>query len=153
MIEIRDATTGASVRSWHGHDIDVNDVAFSADGSKLVSAGDDGAARAWDTATREQLWSFQPGRLTAGQRWERRHRAALGTRDRCAAPPLQGHDGLVSGVAFSPDGSRMASSDVQGVVRVCAHDLDDLIDIASAQLTRELTEEECREYLQQGSCT
>jgi WD40 repeat protein/DNA-binding SARP family transcriptional activator len=55
IIDIRDATTGASLRSWHGHDIDVNDVALSADGSMLATAGEDGAARVWDPATGEEL--------------------------------------------------------------------------------------------------
>jgi WD40 repeat protein len=56
VIDIRDATTGASVREWHGHDIDVNDVAFSPDGSMLATAGDDGAARVWDPSTGEELF-------------------------------------------------------------------------------------------------
>ena len=33
MVDIRDATTGASVWSWVGHDIDVNQVAFDATGA------------------------------------------------------------------------------------------------------------------------
>ena len=44
MIDIRDATTGESVRSWAGHEnSDVNDVKFSPDGSMLATTGDDGA--------------------------------------------------------------------------------------------------------------
>ena len=58
-MDIRDAETGESVRSFHGHDLDVNDVAFSRDGAMLATAGDDGAARIWDPATGEELWSFE----------------------------------------------------------------------------------------------
>ena len=54
-MDIRDAETGESVRSFHGHDVDVNDVAFSHDGSMLATAGDDGAARVWDPHTGEEL--------------------------------------------------------------------------------------------------
>jgi WD40 repeat protein/DNA-binding SARP family transcriptional activator len=61
VVDIRDATTGESLLSFDGHDIDVNLVAFSADGSMLATTGDDGAARVWDPATGEQLWGFRLG--------------------------------------------------------------------------------------------
>src|SRR5262245_29344999 len=51
MVDIRDAATGESVRRWRGHDVDVNDVAYSGDGEYLVTTGDDGAARLWDPDT------------------------------------------------------------------------------------------------------
>ena len=38
LIDIRDSETGERVRSFHGHDGDVND-AFSPDGSRLASTG------------------------------------------------------------------------------------------------------------------
>ena len=59
MVDIRDAETGESVRSFHGHDVDINDVAFSHDGSMLATAGDDGAARVWDPHTGEELVDLQ----------------------------------------------------------------------------------------------
>ena len=43
LIDIRDAETGVSIQSFHGHDPDVNDVAFSNDSSMLATTGDDGA--------------------------------------------------------------------------------------------------------------
>lgn len=51
VIDIRDATTGASVRSWTAHETDINDVVFSPDGAALASVGDDGALRVWDPDT------------------------------------------------------------------------------------------------------
>jgi hypothetical protein len=54
---------------------------------------------------------------------------------------------VLKAVAFSPDGSRLATAGLEPVIRVWALELDDLIDIAEAGLTRELTDEECREYL------
>jgi WD40 repeat protein/DNA-binding SARP family transcriptional activator len=55
IVELRDAGTGELVRSWVGHDIDVNAVAFDATGARVASGGDDGFARVWDVQTGEQL--------------------------------------------------------------------------------------------------
>jgi WD40 repeat protein/DNA-binding SARP family transcriptional activator len=88
MIDIRDARTGESIRSWHGHDLDVNMVMFSRDGSMLATAGDDGALRVWDPTTGDEVRSFE-------------------------IP-----DALVFGPSFSPDGSRVAAVTSDGLVRV-----------------------------------
>jgi WD40 repeat protein len=58
-VDIRDARTGESVRSFHGHDVDVTDVAFNDDGTLLATTGADGAARVWDPATGEQLHTVE----------------------------------------------------------------------------------------------
>jgi WD40 repeat protein len=60
---------------------------------------------------------------------------------------LRGHDAIVTDVDFSPDGSKLASASGEGVIRIWALDLDDLIGIAKHELTRSLTDEECRQYL------
>jgi YD repeat-containing protein len=66
---------------------------------------------------------------------------------------LRGHRFLVSSVAFGPDGRRLVSAGPDGVVRVWTLDLDELIDIAKDKVTRELTDDECRQYLHlQGGC-
>ncbi len=48
IVDIRSATTGESVRSWRGDDVDINDVAYSADGTMLAVAGDDGVLKVFD---------------------------------------------------------------------------------------------------------
>jgi len=89
LIAIRDASTGEVVRSWHGHDVDINDVVFGPDGT-LATAGDDGALRVWKTAT---------GSLV----------------DEFAIPD----SGSVWSPAISPDGSKVAAAWVdQSAVRV-----------------------------------
>jgi WD40 repeat protein len=55
-------------------------------------------------------------------------------------------------VTFSPDGSKLASVSAGGTVRVWALDLDDLVEIASGQVTRTLTDDECRQYLHVDRC-
>jgi hypothetical protein len=44
------------------------------------------------------------------------------------------------------------SAGTDGVVRVWALDLDELVEIAEAELTRALTDDECRQYLHQPQC-
>ena len=60
---------------------------------------------------------------------------------------LHGHEGPVWDIDFSPDGAKLASASPEGVVRVWALDLDDLIAIAKREVTRGLSASECRQYL------
>jgi WD40 repeat protein len=53
----------------------------------------------------------------------------------------------VSGLAFSADGRRLVSAAPDGVVRVWTLDLDELIRIAEQEVTRELSDDECRQNL------
>jgi len=80
IIDIRDAETGGSIRSFPGHDPDVNSVAFSHDGSMLATTGDDGALRVWDPRTGTELQSVDHG------------------------------DGIVVAPAFSPDDRLVAAA-------------------------------------------
>jgi WD40 repeat protein len=66
---------------------------------------------------------------------------------------LRGHDGAVTQVRFSADGSRLVSGGGDDVVRVWAVELDDLIALARAELSRGLTSEECRTFLHMQRCS
>ena len=85
LIDIRDARTGESVRSFRGHSIDVNDVAFNGDGSMLATTGDDGSLSIWNPDTGDRLWTSQ-------------HRAGWGS-----------GFGAVWGPSFTTDGSLVAA--------------------------------------------
>ena len=95
------------------------DLEYSPDGRWLATGNEDGTVRVFEAATGEQ------------------------------ARVLKGHDVQVFDIEFSPDGSMLASAGLDGLVRVWALDLDDLIDIARTKVTRELTDDECRQYLHQ----
>ena len=94
MIDIRDAETGESVLSFQGHDGDVNDVAFSSDGSKLASTGDDGKLKVWESAT-GRLVSSRVGRRRCMGPFVRRRRLT-GRRSLAAS----GHGGTPSDGEF-----------------------------------------------------
>jgi len=121
-VDVWDPADGRHVAALEGNTGGVMDLAFSADGSRLATASLDGTVRIWDPSSGERL-------LT-----------------------LRGHDALVTSVAFSPDGSRLASVGAEGVVRVWSLDLDELVDIAENELTRTLTDVECRQYLHRQRC-
>jgi len=57
----------------------------------------------------------------------------------------------VDQVAFSPDGSMLATLG-DGILRIWALDIDDLLEIAHGEVTRSLTDEECRQYLHVEAC-
>jgi WD40 repeat protein len=101
----------------------VLDLTFDASGTRLATGHADGTVRLWDPKTGVQSLVLHVG------------------------------DQPVDSIRFSPNGSMLASTDSEGIVRVWALDLDDLIDIATARLTRGFSEDECRQYLHLERCS
>jgi WD40 repeat protein len=102
-------------------------VAFSRDGTRLAgSAGRD--VLVWDAESGRELLRLRTGEVVTGVAFRpdgRAVAAAAGTAVRLwdeagnlLRPPLRGHRDFLSAVAFSPDGSLLASADYGGGVRV-----------------------------------
>jgi len=92
-IKLWDATTaGRPLTSVKGHTNDVRAVAFSPNGKRLLSAGLEGTAILWDVSD-----------ITAGIKQIRRYAQ---------------HHGPIFDAAYAPDGTTVATSDTEKVLRI-----------------------------------
>ena len=111
-----------------GHTGAVLAAAYSPDGTRIVTAGDDKTLRVWDAKTgREVLSVAHPGRVTSvawnpnGERFVTGGDRVARVWDARAGKELLStgaHVGLVSAVAFSPDGGRIATGSFDRTVKV-----------------------------------
>jgi WD40 repeat protein/DNA-binding SARP family transcriptional activator len=120
---IWDLETGTELGRLVGHSAPVKSIAFGPDGRQVATAAEDGEIRLWD-AESAVTTSILPGHAAVG-----------------------------GALAFSPDGSRLASIGGDWLIRVWAVDIDDLVDLAEEELTRSLTDDECRQYLHVEACS
>jgi WD40 repeat protein len=106
--------TGEKLRTLSGHAGLVLRLTFNQDGSRLASAGFDRLAKVWDVLTGNELFS------------------------------LYGNTSNVFGVSFSPDDQYLATAGADGSIHTYALQMDELIALAKARLTRTLTHGECQ---------
>jgi WD40 repeat protein len=133
------AATGTVVEVWHvvthrrlgqpfaGHAATVTTLALSPNGRLLATAGDDGTARIWDVTSRAQVGepldtgavvrpvalAFSPDGAVLAVSGDG-GTALWDVEGRRLAGVLESTSGAHASVAFSPDGARVATGDVNG---------------------------------------
>jgi WD40 repeat protein len=123
-------TEGELVRAFDTHAGEVTAVAFSPDGSRIITGRANGSVRLWDAATGEELRflqshtqriasvAFSPdGQMILTASWD----GTIRLWDASTAVPLlpiMTHGNVIRSAVFSPDGTRVASSSQNGAIRV-----------------------------------
>jgi WD40 repeat protein len=164
--KIWDVKTGALIFALVGHASGVVDITFSPEGQKIATASSDATAKIWDATTGKELLTL------TGHGAELRPVAfspdgkflATGSGDNTAKLwnvetgqellTLPGSEGAVYGVAFSPSdgGAHLAVVSNDGVVRVFLLQIDELLALAQARVTRSFTTAECHKYPHVEQC-
>lgn len=122
MLHLWDVASGGRVRQLEVHHSGMGGVTFSADGRRIAAATASGP-RVWDLATFREVeandfahkdWVFRPvvaaGGLVATCSDDGSVRLWDGNTGRLRVKAKMQHQGLVRGLAVSPDGTRLASS-------------------------------------------
>jgi WD40 repeat protein len=112
-----DASTGRQIRQLTGHNATLTDIHFSPDGKFLATSSLDRTARVWDAADGKELLRYQ----------------------------LPDN---VLGAYFTPDGQRVVVVPQTGGYRLNAFlDVDELVAVARARLTRDWRPEEISTHI------
>src|SRR5262249_34387963 len=124
IVRLWDAATGRLIRNFKGHSEGVFALSFSPDGKRLATAAIDSTARIWDVATGASISTFAKhkehvfavdwspdGQLVATGGSDRMLRiwdAGTGNERLSVQATSDPGIGSISGVAWSPDGLRVA---------------------------------------------
>lgn len=165
IIEIWNADGSELQSTFEKHDATIRTVIFSPDGTRLASAHNDGVVKIWDVENdNEELLHIN---AHAGLAHYLRFTsdglnlvtADLGTTikywDALTGEhllTLEGHTDQIFGLALSPDDKSVFSASSDYTLRQWVLDLEELIALGEARVTRALTTEECQQYLHLEAC-
>ncbi len=117
-LHLVDANSGNDIAVLKGHHAKITSAAFSPDGRRVVTTDQEGVAMLWDGATGEFLATFDKFETACqGSAFDPDSKTLaiiagpsvylFDAATRLPGKALRGHEGLVTAVAFSPDGSRL----------------------------------------------
>jgi WD40 repeat protein/transcriptional regulator with XRE-family HTH domain len=158
-----DAATGAKLLSLSGHTDTIWGIGYSPDGKRIATSSRDGTCKIWDAVTGKELLTlrghtgtvisitFSPdGKRVASSSidgfvkiWDATTGENLLT--------LQVDNNGIAGVSFSSDGKRLAVVANSGI-QILLLPIQDVIELAKSRVTRDLTTEECQQYLHVDIC-
>jgi WD40 repeat protein len=126
-IRIWDIKSATQSKAFWAHHSWVYSVAVSPDDKKIVSVGNDSRMKVWDLESQTALWSssrlsnlcesatFSPD----GRTWAAAVGSIIGIYESSTYRKVQqirGHRGRIRSVAFSPDGTMLASGGYDGII-------------------------------------
>ena len=110
-IKLWEVSTGENISTFTGHTDRVESIAFSPDGTKLASGSADRTVKLWNVSTGENINTLG-GTGSTSAAVQMLHifagRASKSTQ----------HRSPVTSVAFSPDGTKLASGELEGMVKL-----------------------------------
>ncbi|MCZ6572509.1 MAG: serine/threonine protein kinase, partial [Planctomycetota bacterium] len=110
-----------------GHEASVTSVAFSPDGKRIASGASNGTAHVWDTATRQLLHTVEHTAPVNGVAFRAGGKELVSGADEHVwiwnlatgeRRVLRGHEGSVTSVVVSADGTRIASTSFDKTLRL-----------------------------------
>ncbi len=121
-----------AARTGHGHDGEVDSVAFFPDGRELASGSLDETVRVWDTKTGQAISApftghtasvrsvavLPDGRLIASGSGDGTLLIFDSHTGACPLGPIAAHSDFIWSVAFSPDGSRIVTGSKDNTLKV-----------------------------------
>lgn len=128
-IKLWDIHNGTLKNTLTGHSASVRAIAFTSDGTQIVSGSEDKTIKLWESLSGKVLYSIpNPGWVQAVALHPDDRIFAAGSRDSTIRlyyvengeefATLKWHSGPITGLAFSPDGTRLVSSSWDKTVKI-----------------------------------